>query len=167
MPPILALLIDSPSAAKAASWRAVSRRHMLPIALLASLHLAALVVLVWSEYAPTQRLAFVLTWGLLNCCWIALVRRPTIAAALSLALVLVLVTLSYFKYKVIWTTANFVDLMVIDTDTIDYLFTVVPGLSRIIAAVSLVGALLLVLIWRADSFRLRRMPALAGFCFCI
>ena len=140
---------------------------MLPIALLASLHLAALVVLVWSEYAPTQRFAFLLTWGLLNCCWIALVRRPTVAAALSLALVLVLVTLSYFKYKVIWTTANFVDLMVIDTDTIDYLFTVVPGLSRIIAAVSLVGALLLVLIWRADSFRLRRMPALAGFCFCI
>jgi Sulfatase len=153
--------------AAAASRRVSVRRDAWRVALIGALHVAALGILVWSEYALEQRAVFLATWGLLNCFWIALVRRPAVAAALSLALVTILVTLSYFKFKVIWTTANFVDLMVIDTDTINYLFTVVPGLSRTIALAAAAAILVLTLIWRFDSFRLPRLPAVAGFGLCL
>src|SRR5204863_7881700 len=114
--------------------------------------------------------AFLLSWGLLNCFWLALLRRPAIAAALSLAMVVVLVTVSYFKYKVIWTTANFVDLMVIDTDTLLYLLTVYPSLGRNVLVGCVLAVAVLALIWRFDSrrlWRLRRLPAVTGIAACV
>jgi hypothetical protein len=143
------------------------RRDAWRVALIVGLHVVALGILAWSEYALVQKAAFLLTWGLLNYFWLAVLRRPAIAAALSLALVVVLVTLSFFKHKVIWMTANFVDLMVIDTDTLSYLFTVFPGLGRIVLIAGVLATVALALIWRFDSFRQRRLPAAAGFAVCI
>src|SRR5262249_52967861 len=119
------------------------------------------------EYAIEQKLAFLLTWGLLNFFWLAILRRPATSAALSLTFVVLLVTVSYFKHKVIWMTANFVDLMVLDTDTLFYVLTVYPGLKRMVLIAAVLTVSVLALIWRFDSFRLRRMPAAAGFAVCL
>ena len=43
-----------------------------------------------------------------------MLRRPAIAALLSLAMVVALIMLSQFKYDKLMMTVNFVDLMVID-----------------------------------------------------
>src|SRR3954449_8186931 len=109
MPPSLAYLSNRWAAASAAAtWRDALR-----VALVASFHMAALVIMLATEFAPEQKGAFVLTWGVLNLFWLMLLRRPGIAGALSLGMVVVLIQVSEFKYKVIWTTANFVDLMII------------------------------------------------------
>src|SRR5262249_20025781 len=113
MPPSLSFL-SSRWAAVAGVPRELLRRDVLALSLSAGLHLAALGIMAWTEEWAPHKVAFLLSWGLLNCFWLALLRRPATAAALSLAFVVVLVTVSYFKHKVIWTTANFVDLMVVD-----------------------------------------------------
>ena len=61
------------------------------------------------------RIAFLLTWGLVNFVWLVLLRRPAVAAALSLVLVVVLILLSRFKHDVLIMTANFLDVMMIDS----------------------------------------------------
>ena len=82
-----------------------------------------------------SRLCFVLTWGILNFFWIALLRRPALSGALSLTMVVVLVLLSRLKHDVAQMTVNFVDLMVIDRDTTAFLFTIFPNLRwSVIAA---------------------------------
>src|SRR4051794_34080182 len=115
MPPYLAALTI-----RWAVTSAAVRRDALRIGLIAVFHLAALGVMVWSEYAPEQKLAFLLTWGFLNFVWLALTRRPVVSAALSLAMISMLILLSLLKYKVLWMTVDFVDLMVIDPDTIAF-----------------------------------------------
>ena len=59
-----------------------------------------------------------------------MLRRPAAAAALSLAFVAVLILLSQLKHSILFMTINFVDLMIIDTDTFAFLLTVFPGLHR-------------------------------------
>ena len=44
----------------------------------------------------------------------------------------VLVLLSQLKYHVLMMTANFVDLMIVDTDTVSFLFTIFPALRWIV-----------------------------------
>ena len=63
------------------------------------------------------RVGFVLAWGILNCFWIALLRRPALSGALSLTMIVILVLLSRLKHDVVQMTVNFVDLMVIDRDS--------------------------------------------------
>jgi hypothetical protein len=53
-----------------------------------------------------------LSWGILNFFWLALLRRPALSGALSLTLVVVLILLSRLKHDIVQMTANFVDLMV-------------------------------------------------------
>ena len=91
-------------------------------------HLAALVMMLQTETDFGSRLGFLLSWGILNFFWIALLRRPALSGALSLTLVVVLVLLSRLKHDVVQMTANFVDLMVIDRDTAAFLFTIFPNL---------------------------------------
>jgi len=91
-------------------------------------HLAALVIMLQTEADFSSRIGFVLSWGILNCLFIALLRRPALSGALSLTLVVMLVLLSRLKHDVVQMTANFVDLMVIDRDTAAFLFTIFPNL---------------------------------------
>ena len=44
-------------------------------------------------------------------------------------LMTLLVLLSQLKYHVLMMTANFVDLMIVDTDTVSFLFTIFPELK--------------------------------------
>jgi hypothetical protein len=129
--------------------------------------MAALVIMLATEAAPEQKGAFILTWGVLNFFWLMLLRRPGIAGALSLAMVVALIQVSEFKYKVIWTTANFVDLMIIDPDTITFLLTIFPRLMPMMLAAVGVGVPVLVMIWSFDPFRVRRLSATVGVVGCL
>jgi Sulfatase len=146
---------------------AVGRRDALRIALIASLHIAALAIMAFTEADVVAKLAFLLAWGILNFFWLGLTRRPVVSAALSLAMIVILVLVSRLKYDIIWMTANFLDVMVIDNDTISYLFSVMPGLYRNILISMVVVLPLAVLLWRFDTFRIRFRTALIGFGACL
>ena len=130
-------------------------------------HLGALVVMFQTETDFAARAGFVLSWGILNFFWIALLRRPALSGALSLTLVVVLVLLSRLKHDIVQMTANFVDLMVIDRDTAAFLFTIFPGLRWSVISAALVTIPLMYALWWLDPFRIRRLPAAAGMLACL
>src|SRR5436190_14347806 len=130
-------------------------------------HLAALVIMIQTETDLGSRGGFVLSWGILNFAFIALLRRPALSGALSLTLVVVLVLLSRLKHDVVQMTANFVDLMVIDRDTAAFLFTIFPNLRWNVIVAGLVTLPLMYALWWLDPFRIRRLPAAAGLLACL
>ena len=134
MPPSLAFLFSRQTAP-----HAVTSRRTLPIVLIAALHVAALGLMLWSEAGFVPKLIFCLTWGVLNFFWLVLLRRPAISAALSLAMIVVLILVSRLKYDIIWMTANFLDLMIINSDTISFLLAVKPDLHlKVLLALALI-----------------------------
>jgi sulfatase-like protein len=161
MPPAVAYLTS-----RLAAIDRAGRYLALRWAVLLSLHAIALGILMWSELDLVSRLAFVFTWGFLNFCWLALTRRPATAAALSLVLLALLILLSRFKHDIMLMTANFVDVMVIDPDTFTFLMSVFPGLWQTTALAAALSVALLIVIWRLDSFRVRRRTALLGALAC-
>ena len=134
---------------------------------LLALHLVAAGILLWSEGDTIARLAFVLAWGLWNFIILLILRRPIVAAAASLLLLIVLVLLSQLKYQALFQTVSFVDVMIIDGNTIRFLFAIYPSLTQIVAVVAPVVALLLVGFWWLDTLRLPRRISLAGCATCI
>ena len=129
--------------------------------------LAALAVMLQTETDFGSRTAFLLSWGILNFFWIALLRRPALSGALSLTLVVVLVLLSRLKHDIVQMTANFVDLMVIDRDTAAFLFTIFPNLRWSVISAGLLILPLMYALWWLDPFRVRRLPALACKLACL
>ena len=148
-------------------WAAKSGLRWLSYAALGAIHLTAAVSMVLTEADWFGFSLFVLTWGLVNCLWIVLLRRPIAAAVLSLALIELIIVLSTFKYSVLWMTLNFLDVLIIDPDTIAFLLTIYPNLriGLLIAAVLIVP--LALLIWRIDPFRMRRSVAAACGAGCL
>src|SRR5665213_3302224 len=161
MPPALAFLHRSKLALPS------GLRSRLGAAALALLYLAALGVLLRTEDDLVPRLVFLLAWGLLNFTWLVTLRRPAVAAALSLIMLVLLILLSQFKHDVLIMSANFIDVMLIDADTVSFLLTVFPGLaSRVAAAVGILLPLL-VLLWWLDPFRVRLRVAAPGVLLCL
>jgi hypothetical protein len=130
-------------------------------------HAAALGLMLWSESTLFGKAAYLLAWGFVNCFWLALLRRPAPAAALSLVLFAVLVLLSRFKHDVLFMTVNFVDLMVIDNDTFGFLLTVFPGLHRTVVVAAVLSIPALALLWWLDPLRVRRRNAAVGGLICL
>ena len=130
-------------------------------------HLAALAVMFQTEVDFSSRAGFLLSWGILNFFWIALLRRPALSGALSLTLVVVLILLSRLKHDIVQMTANFVDLMVIDRDTAAFLFTIFPNLRWSVIGAALVIIPLMYALWWLDPFRIRRLPAVACKLACL
>ena len=162
MPPAVLSLVQRLGAA-----HAVGRRDALRIALIASLHLAALAIMAFTEADIVSKLCFLLAWGILNFFWLGLTRRPAVSAALSLVMVVILVLVSRLKYDIIWMTANFLDVMIIDNDTISFLLSILPGLYRNILVGAVVALPLVVLLWRFDTYRTRYRTSLIGFSACL
>jgi len=161
MPPAVSAL-----ASRLYGTESPSRQTVLRVGALVLLHAAALALLVATEGQLIPAVAFVLFWGLLNFLLLILVARPMVAAALSLVLLAVLILLSQFKHDILLTTVNFVDLMVIDGDTFSFLMQVFPRLgTKVLIAAALVAVGLL-LLWRFDPFRVRRLTATFGFLAC-
>ena len=130
-------------------------------------HLVALGIMVSTEATLTAMAAFLLAWGFLNFFWLAVSRRPAFAAALSLLMMTVLVLLSQLKYHVLMMTANFVDLMIVDTDTVSFLFTIFPALRWIVGLSAVALIPLIVLTWWSDPFRVRRLTAAGLALICL
>jgi hypothetical protein len=130
-------------------------------------HLLALAIMAATETTLTAMAAFLLAWGILNFLWLALLRRPAIAAALSLLMMAVLVLLSQLKYHVLMMTANFVDLMIVDTDTVSFLFTIFPALRWMVALSVIALIPFIVIAWRFDALRVGRLTALALALACV
>lgn len=161
MPPALAFL--------SRHWPAtpLGERRLAAWTVLAILHLAAFVLLAWSELDWVSRTAFVLTWGLVNFVWLLILRRPMAAAALTLVLAAILILLSRFKHDALLMTVNFLDIILIDADTFSFLLTIFPSLGWRIAAVAAVVLPLTVLLWWFDPFRVRLRAALVGAVACL
>jgi hypothetical protein len=142
-------------------------KRYVAIAIIAAMHLAAFAVMVWSETNYWSQTGFVLAWGLLNFAWLAVLRRPSLAAALSLAMIAVVILLSRHKHDLLFMTANFVDVMIIDEDTVAFLLTIFPSLGPVIGVAIVLAVPALVLAWRLDHFRVRLRTATLGCAACL
>ena len=159
MPPAVIHPKDHPATA--------DRRRLAAVALLVALQLAAAGLLIWSEADLAARVAFALTWGLLNFFWLVLLRRPLTAAVLSLGLIVILILLSQFKHAVLMMTATFVDVMIIDLATFSFLLAIIPGLAWKVGLALMLAIPVLLAAWRADPFRVPRGRALLGCLGCL
>ena len=137
----------------------------LGVGVIATIHLAAIGILAWTEYDWVGPAIFVLGWGMLNFAFIALLRRPAISAALSLCLFVAVVMLSQLKFSVLWMVINFFDVLIVDSDTVAFLLSIFPDLRVMIVIGVLIVVPALVLIWRYP-FRVRRSVALFGAAAC-
>lgn len=160
MPPALAFLSRSFSAARAGGDSRWALRF--GWGLLVLLHFAAFAMLAWSEVDLAARVAFILAWALVNLAVIAILRRPLPAAALTLVLFTLIVLLSRFKHGVLLMTVNFLDVMIIDSDTVSFLLTVFPNLWSMVLLSAAVVVPAIGLLWWFDPFRVRAKMALAG-----
>src|SRR3954471_15455904 len=98
------------------------------LAAIALLHAAAFVVLWLTEYELFHGALAMLAWALFNCIWLVVLRRPGLAAALSLIMVCSLILLSQFKVGITWVAISFLDFLIIDPDTVAFLLGVFPKL---------------------------------------
>jgi hypothetical protein len=145
---------------------AADPRQAVQVALLVAIHILALGLLIWSEDEWEARLSFLLTWGFLNFAWLVLLRRPITSAALSLAIIVVLILLSQFKHGITMMTVSFVDLMLVDVASFSFLMTVIPGLAWKVAIAVAVVLAVLAFLWRSEDFLVRRNVAAAGCLLC-
>ena len=147
------------------AWAAHHRRAAVGIAVI---HLIALVSMVRTETGPFGALLYLLTWVLLNCVFLLLLRRPGIAAALALILFQITITLSQFKFGTLWMTINALDVLIIDSDTFAFLLGILPSLRTTLTVAAVLAVPLLVLIWKLDPFRVRASAAAAvGTCCAV
>lgn len=130
-------------------------------------HAAALASLYQTEYGLFAMAVFLLTWGVLNCFFLVMARRPAVAALASLAMIELLIVVSKFKFDITWMTINFLDILMIDPDSMAFLLGVMPDLRITVLAAVLAGALLLALVWRLDPMRVRRRTASLGGAACL
>ena len=113
------------------SIRAESRgiRFFALAGLIVAVHLAGLVVLLTTEYGPFAITLSVLAWVFVNCLLLVVLQRPVICAALALALIVILIALSHFKFGILQLTLTFLDFLIIDRDTFSFLLSVFPRLQ--------------------------------------
>src|SRR5450631_1626731 len=146
---------------------AISGRDRVALCVVALLHMTALTVMTVTEAGLVAKAAFLLVWAFLNFFWLALVRRPVVAALLSLEFVITLTLLSRFKFDKLWMTVDFVDLMIIDQDTSAFLLAAFPSLRGWIVLAATATAALLIAAWRLDPRRVRVSTSLIGSTLCM
>src|SRR5229473_4906183 len=162
MPPSIASLTSRWAASDAATPGGILRTT-----LIVALHGAAFGLMLWSEAAVVPKVVFCFTWGMLNFFWLALLRRPAVSAALSLVMIVVLILLSQLKYDIISMTANFLDVWIIDNDTVRFLLMVIPGLTKKLVIAAAIIVPVLGLLWWLDRFRVRLWIATIGLVACL
>src|SRR6516162_6210178 len=145
----------------------IARHGFCRSALFLTPHVIAFAVMIATESRPIEMATFACAWGIMNFLWLALLRRPAVAGAVSLLLLTLVVLLSNLKYHVLMMTASFVDVMIVDTDTVSFLFTIYPALRWIVALCVVVLVPIIVLVWRFDPFRVNRLTATASALGCV
>src|SRR5215471_11029082 len=149
------------------AWGSLLPAFSVQLAAILTLHFAALVIMLLTELAVIPKLLFLLSWGMLNFFWLMVSRRPGVSAVLSLLMIVALVLMSRLKHDVLLITANFVDVMIIDTDTIAFLLGLYPELERALLIAGGLALPLMVWFWRADPYRIRVRVAAGGACSCL
>ncbi len=133
------------------------------VVLTLGLHAFALVRIAQTEFGPFGVGLCLLTWILLNCIVLLMVQRAAVAAALSLGLIESLILVSQFKFKITWMTATFLDVMLIDSGSLAFLLSVVPGLRFVCVIAAIVCIGLALFLWTFDRTRIPRvLPATIG-----
>jgi hypothetical protein len=150
-----------------AGWDGIAIPRWARIAAVVAIHLAALIRIYSTEYGPFHNGLALLTWGFLNFFWLIVLRRPAIAAVLSLVLVEALIALSRLKFDILEMTASFFDFLVIDADTIAFLLTIFPGLRIPVMVAAFLAVPALILIWRFDPIRVRLLASATGGAMCL
>jgi hypothetical protein len=145
----------------------LGRRSQFSLLAIAALYLAILACMYLTEVDLFGQALFLLTFGLINCAWLGLLRRPAMAAALSLIPIVLIIILSKFKFEMLWMTISFVDVMVVDADTVSFLLAIYPQLRTALIVACVVGLPFLVLLWRHDPFRVSRRPVALGGTACL
>lgn len=131
------------------------------------LHLAALTCLFLTEADLLGQALFLLTWGLLNFTWLVLLRRPAISAALSLAMIVIVILVSQLKFGITWMTITFLDVLIIDTDSFAFLLTIFPDLRTSLLVTAAVATPMAAFLWYYDRYRVRLRTSLAGGGLCL
>ncbi len=149
----------------AQTWLVHSRR--VAIGAIVLINLCAIALMVLTEADWIGRAVFLLTWGALNGFWLAVLRRPALAAGLSLLPMALITLLSMFKYSILWMTLNFFDVLIIDSDTVAFLLAILPDLGERLVVTTMLGVPLAVVLWQIDPFRLRRSVAALSCSACV
>ena len=149
------------------AWDQVLPLLSAPVLSIVLIHGAALTIMAATEVAVVPKVFFLLTWGLINFVWLTLLRRPAVAAGLSLTMIIALVLLSRLKHDILLMTVNFVDLMIIDADTVAFLFTIFPHLGRNLIIAAGLGLSVLAALWRYDPYRFSARTAMLGGTGCL
>jgi hypothetical protein len=139
----------------------VSRwRYAIGVCSVIALHLAALYVLLTTEYGPFAITLSLLAWVFANSAILIFLPRPGIAAALSLILTVVLIALSRFKFDILQLSLTFLDFLIVDRDTFSFLLSVFPRLRLPLLVAAVAAGPALWLIWRTDPLRVTRRLSL-------
>jgi len=144
-----------------------ARRSILRVAPVALFHVMALAIMLWSEINLLSMAVFALAWGFVNGVWLMLLRRPALAAALSLVLFVLVIIVSRFKFDVLWMSLSFIDVMIIDADTFAFLVAMFPNVRTVSIVAALIFVPLAIAIWRLDPFRVHRGAAALGSAACL
>jgi hypothetical protein len=161
--------MSSPSAlpGRLALITAIGRRDKVAFCLIVILNVAALTMMAATEVDLIADATFLLTWAFLNFWGLVLFRRPTVAALVSLEIVVALILLSRFKHDKLWMTVDFIDLMIVDQDTSAFLLTAIPWLRGPMTIAAAATVALLAVLWRLDRFRIRARTAVLGSLLCL
>lgn len=150
-----------------AALSALDRSQRIRLGITALLHLVALGTLFATEHEVFHLTLAVLTWIGLNLFFLSILRRPLMSVVLSLAVILIVVAVSLFKFEVTWMTVTFLDLLIIDSGTLAFLLKTFPNFRLAVIGGLIAAVPLAILIWRTDPFRVRRAYAALGGTACL
>ena len=119
--------------------------------------------MVTTEVSLVGMTVFLLVWIMINCLWLTLLRRPTVAALISLEIFIALTLLSRFKFDKLWMTIDFVDVMIVDRDTTAFLLATFPALRWWILLAAAATVVVIAIAWRLERNRVRLRAGFAGF----
>jgi multisubunit Na+/H+ antiporter MnhE subunit len=145
------------------AMKRASRDRMAALCLELLLNAGAVVLMFTTEVSLVGMAVFLFVWIMVNCLWLTLQGRPTVAALISLEILVALTLLSRFKFEKLWMTIDFVDVMIVDRDTAAFLLEIFPGLRGWIVVAAVVTAVAIVIAWRLDRCRVSLQSSLAGF----
>jgi len=129
-------------------------------------HVSALAILYLTEWGLVHSTLALVSWIFLNFTFLLILRRPGVSAALSLALVGLLILLSKFKFDVLWLGITFLDFLIVDSDTLAFLLAIMPRL-QVVGLISVAVAIPAVIaIWRIDPYRIGRWASAGGGAMC-
>jgi len=119
------------------------------------LQTSALILLVTTERSLVAAVIFLLAWFLLNSLFMVFAQRPTVAALISLEILLTLTLLSRLKFDKLWMTVDFVDVMIVDRDTTTFLLALFAPLRWRVAGAAAATIVAIAIAWRFDRYRVK------------